>query len=215
MISVSCSVYQPNMIDVPLIEGKKDARLDAGISSLLLFHATFTYGLTKNIAIQTYGSFGESQKYLVHQAIGYFSNLGNNKIMEIYCGYGYGYGYAYFDPNPGHLYGNYSLYFTQFNFGKIDCKSGHTDIGFGIRTGYMHSDFIDNDYYGIYYPDIDYKTIIDDSIVLEPNAFIRLGGEKLKFSLKIGTCLIYKFTNTDKKLPYSILNIGLGFNYDF
>jgi hypothetical protein len=214
LIASGCSVYHPHMVDIPLINKKKDVRFDAGVSTVLLFHGTFSYGITKNIAIQTFGSFGESQKYYVHQAIGYFNNLGNNKVMEVYAGYGYGYGDAYNDANPGALSGNYSLYFTQFNFGKIDCKSSHTDIGFGIRTGFMHSNFTDTGFYERYYPPASYP-LTDDSFILEPNAFLRFGGEKFKLSLKLGTCLIYKFTNKDKSLPYNMINLGLGFNYSF
>jgi hypothetical protein len=213
--AISCSVYEPHMVDIPLINKKKDARLDAGFSALMLWHATFSYGLTKNIATQTFVTWGESEKYYVHQAVGYFKDLGNRKVVELYGGFGYGYGDAYYDPNPGELFGNYQLYFTQFNFGKIDCKIAHADIGFGIRTGYLHSKFTDRNYYGRYYPVTDYKQIIDDCLTFEPNVFIRLGGERFKFSMKLGGCLIYKFTNQDKMLPYHLLNLGLGFNYNF
>jgi len=40
-----------------------------------------------------------------------------------------------------------------------------------------------------------------------------VGGEKLKFSVKVGGTMLYKFTNTDKGLPHSYLNLGLGINY--
>jgi len=43
--------------------------------------------------------------------------------------------------------------------------------------------------------------------------FIRIGGQKLKFSVKLGGTMIYKFTNTNRSLPYSYINLGLGINY--
>jgi hypothetical protein len=58
-----------------------------------------------------------------------------------------------------------------------------------------------------------YKTNHDESMLLEPIGFIRIGGDRLKFSVKLGGTMIYKLTNTDKSLPYSYLNLGLGLNY--
>jgi hypothetical protein len=213
--AISCSVYDPHLVDIPLINKKNDARFDAGFSAMFLWNCTFSYGLTKNIAIQTFGTWSDHDRYFVHQAVGYFKDIGNRKIIEIYGGVGYGYGDAYKDANPGDLLGNYQLYFTQFNFGKIDCKFAHADIGFGIRTGILHSKLTDKNYYGRYFPVTDYKQISDNCLTFEPNVFIRLGGQRFKFSLKLGGCLIYKFTNRDKMLPYNMLNLGIGFNYNF
>ena len=58
-----------------------------------------------------------------------------------------------------------------------------------------------------------YDIYRDDSILFEPAGFMRFGGDKLKFSIKLCGTLMYKFTHTDKNFPYSYINLGLGLNY--
>ncbi len=213
LIMPSCIVYHPQTTDIPLINEKNDLRIDAGISFIPSAHATISYGLTDKIAVQTFGSIGSDDRYFFQGAVGFFKDLGNQKVMELYSGFGYGYGSAYNDANPGDLYGDYQLYFVQFNYGKIDCKFANMDYGFGIKMGYLHSNLIDRNYYSFYSENGPFVTFKDNSFLIEPNVFIRLGGERLKFNLKLGGCWIYKFTNTDKHLPYSFINLGVGLNY--
>jgi hypothetical protein len=210
LMMTSCIVY-PQTSDIPLIKKKKDLRIDAGISLIPTAHATISYGLSDKIALQTFGSISSDYGYYFQGAGGYFKDLGNRKVIELYSGFGFGYGEAYRDSGPGHLYGNYQLYFTQFNFGKIDCKFANMDYGFGIKTGLLHSYLVDRNYY---YHNSE-NTVALNSFIIEPTLFARLGGERLKFSLKLGSCWLYKFTNTDKYLPYSYFNLGLGLNYRF
>ncbi|MDO9153505.1 MAG: hypothetical protein Q7U47_07350 [Paludibacter sp.] len=54
---------------------------------------------------------------------------------------------------------------------------------------------------------------IDHSLLLEPTAFWRFGGERLKVSFKIGSSFIFKLTNRDRNFPFSPLNFGIGLNY--
>lgn len=217
LIMTSCMVYHPQTVDIPLIEKKNDLRIDAGVSVLPSAQATVSYGLTDKIAIQTFGSFGSDERYYFQGAVGRFKDLGNQKIMEIYSGFGSGYGSAHKDSNPGDLQGDYQLYFMQFNYGKNDCKFAHMDYGFGVKTGLLHSSLTDRNYYYYYYggypTEAPYKTYLDNSFLIEPTIFVRLGGERLKFKFQVGSCWLYKFTNTEKSLPYSHLNIGLGLNY--
>lgn len=208
-----CCVYHPQTTDIPLIKGKKDLRIDAGISFVPTVHSTISYGLTKKIAIQVFGSAGSEGRKYFHIAPGMYKAYGNNIVTELYGGYGYGYGDAYKDANPGNLYGNYQLYFLQYNIGKYSIKSGHTDFGFGIKSGYFYSNLTDRNYYSPGNeagPFINYK---ENSILLEALAFYRVGGEKFKLSFKIGACQIFKLSNPDIYIPTMILNIGLGLNY--
>jgi hypothetical protein len=215
LLASSCSVYNPQTADIPLINKKNDLRIDAGISSMVSAHTTISYGLTKKIAVQTFGSIGSNNTYYFQGAVGYFKALGNNKVMEIYTGMGHGYGYSYKDSNPGSLSGNYNLYFTQVNYGKIDGQFANMDYGFGLKMGYMHSSMTDRNYYDYYSDNGPFTTYNDENFALEPSAFLRLGGERLKFSVQLGSCWIYKFTNIDNHLPYSYINLGLGLNYRF
>ncbi len=200
--------------DIPLISEKNDLRVDAGISVVPSANATISYGLTDKIAIQGFGSIGYD-RYYFQAATGLYKNKGNSKIFELYGGFGYGYGDAYNDANPGNLRGNYQLYFAQANYGKIANESSNFEIGFGIKGGYLHSNLTDKNYYGWISETGPFKTYHDESILLEPIGFIRIGGNRLRFNVKLGGTMIYKFTNTDKNLPYSYLNLGIGLNYRF
>jgi len=211
LIMSSCIVYHPQTTDIPLICEKNDLRVDAGISLIPSAHATISYGLTDKLAIQGFGSIGVG--YYFQAATGFYKNKGNSRVLELYGGFGYGYGNAYNDVNPGHLFGNYQLYFGQLNYGKIANETSNFEIGFGIKTGYLHSNLIDRNYYNWISETGPFDKYHDESILFEPLGFIRFGGNKLRFSVKLGGTLIYKFTNTDKGLPYSYLNIGLGLNY--
>ena len=213
LLIAGCCVYHPQTTDIPLIKGKNDLRIDAGFSFVPTVHSTISYGLTKKIAIQVFGSTGGYERKYFHIAPGIYKTYENHMVMELYGGFGYGYGNAYKDANPGRLYGNYQLYFLQYNIGKYSSKSGHFDFGLGIKSGYFHSNFTDRNYYvrgNEAGPFINYK---ENSILIESLAFFRVGGEKVKFSFKVGACQIYKLANPDRYIPTATLNIGLGLNY--
>jgi hypothetical protein len=211
----SCMVYHPKMTDIPLISKKKELKVDAGVSIVPSAYATISYGLTDKIAIQSFASISDNNIYSFQEAVGYFKDLGNQKVMELYTGFGYGLGRTHNDANPGNLMGDYQLYFAQFNYGKINCQFAHMDYGLGIKAGYLYSDFMDRNYYDYYSITGPYTSYKDHSFLIEPNLFLKLGGEKLKFSLKLGSIWINKFTNKDKSFPYTYINLGLGLNYKF
>ncbi len=208
-----CVVYHPMTTDIPLISEKNDLRIDAGISIIPSANATVSYGLTDKIAIQGFGSVGAENRYYFQAATGLFKNKGDRKVSELYGGFGYGYGDAYKDANPGNLSGDYQLYFGQANFGKISGKTSNFETGFGLKAGYLHSNLTDKNYYDWTSETGPFKTYHDESILFEPVGFIRFGGNRLRFNVKLGGTLIYKFTNTDRHLPYSYLNLGIGLNY--
>ena len=213
MIMTSCIVYHPQTIDIPLISEKNDLRVDAGISIVPSANATVSYGLTDKIAVQGFGSFGADDMYYFQAATGLYKNKGDNKIFELYGGFGYGYGNAYKDANPGNLFGDYQLYFGQANFGKISNDFSNFETGIGLKVGYLHSNLIDKNYYEWTSETGLFKTYHDESVLLEPVGFIRFGGHRLRINVKLGGSLIYKFTNMDRNLPYSYLNLGIGLNY--
>ncbi len=208
----SCAYY-PRLTDVPLINKKGDTRLEGGITVIPSAHATISYGLTDKIAVQASGSIGGNSTYGVQGAAGIFKNLQNRKVMELYGGFGYGYGEDYKDSNPGRIYGNYQVYFVQFNYGKINGKFKNMDYGFGIKTGYLHTNMTDRNYYEYHSDGGPYIAYKDGSLLIEPVLFLRFGGKKLKFQATAGGCYIFKFTNTGKRFPYMPFNIGLGVSY--
>jgi hypothetical protein len=217
----NCLVYHPQTVDIPLISKKKDLRVDAGISLIPSVHGTISYGLTDKLAIQGFGSTGSEDngnpknRYYLQAATGFYKNKGNNKVLELYGGFGYGYGDAYKDAHPGNLFGNYQLYFAQLNYGKIASDISNFEIGFGIKTGYLHSELTDKNYYNWVSETGPFASYNYECILLEPVGFIRMGGKKLKLSINLGSTLIYKFGDKDRFFPYHQINLGLGLNYRF
>jgi hypothetical protein len=211
-LSLTGCIYYPQVIDMPLISEKKDLRIDGGISLTASANATVSYGLTEKVSIQAFANIA-GDNYYFQGAAGIFRQFDNKKIMEFYSGFGYGYGKSW-KVDGGELYGNYQQYFLQSNFGKIDCTRANIDFGFGLKTGLLHSNLTDNYYY--YWPEEHpVQNYASNRFLIEPGLFFRIGGERLKFNIKAGGCRIYNVTNTDKRLPYSPLNIGLGVNYRF
>jgi hypothetical protein len=209
----SCIVYHPQTIDIPLISEKNDLRVDAGISVVPSAHATISYGLTNKVSIQGFGSVGPDDRYYFQAATGLYKKHNKNKVMELYCGYGYGHGDAFKDANPGHLFGNYQLYFAQYNYGIIANEKSNFETGIGIKSGLFHSSLTDKNYYHLYSEPGSFITYQDNSLLLEPAGFIRIGGKKLRLSINLGGAILYKLTNSDKSIPNSYLNLGLGLNY--
>jgi hypothetical protein len=218
----SCGVYHPQTTDIPLINKKNDLRLDAGISVIPSIHATVSYGLTNKLALQTFGSFGNEHRYYFQIAPGLYKKIENQKVIEFYSGFGYGYAntqknlfasdiweYHYNEK----LFGNYQLYFVQFNWGKKANLSGEMDWGLGIKTGLFHSNLTDQNYYRIYSETGPFPFHKENSILIEPICFFRTGGEKVKFSYKFGLSRIFKLTNHNNFIPAPFINMGFGVNF--
>ena len=209
----SACVYHTQTTDIPLISEKNDLRIDAGISLTANAYGTISYGLTDKLALQAYGGGGSDEKYYFQLAGGSYKTYLNNWVREFYGGFGYGHGNAYNSAGPGNLSGNYQLYFFQANYGKLSGKNSNIEFGFSLKTGYLYTDLTDNNYYHNRetFP-VNYH---DHSFLAEPLGVLRMGGEHLRFSVKLGGTYIYKFTHPDKRLPYGYYNFGIGLNYRF
>ncbi len=213
LLVTGCCVYHPQTTDIPLIKGKNDLRIDAGISLIPTVHATISYGLTKAVALQAFGTIGSDSRQYFQFAPGLYKDLGNRRVMELYGGFGTGYGNAYKDAHPGNMYGDYQLYFLQYNIGRYAVRRGEGEFGFGIKTGYFHSNLTDRNYYAFISesgPFIKYK---ENSFLVEPMVFYRIGGERVKFTLKAGFCKLFKLSNPDNYIPFMNLNLGFGINF--
>lgn len=181
-----------------------------------LFYGTLSAGLTDRLAFQTYLNRSFESRYYFQNAVGFYKDLGNNSILEVYSGFGFGKTEAGNHDVPTNLYGRYQLYFTQVNLGKIDCSFANMDFGIAAKAGFLHSNLMDMNYFNTkpypYPGPFETVPLIANTLLLEPAAFVRIGGEKLKVSLKLGSCLNYQLTSKDKQLPIDRLNIGLGIN---
>jgi len=208
----ACTIYQPLVVDIPLISKKNDLRVDAAVTLLPAINATVSYGLTDKIAVQVYGK-NKGHDYYFQGAAGYYKDLGNKFIMEAYTGFGYGYGNAYIEDGFRSIDGNYQCYFEQFNIGRSNDGSLHWDYGIGLKMGLLHSNF--NDTYNIVLVNTEPISTLysDNSLLVEPTWFFRFGGEKLKFNIKMGYCWIHKYTNINEYFPYDNFTLGVGINY--
>jgi hypothetical protein len=217
---ISCAVYHPQTTDIPLIDHKGDLRIDAGASLIPSVHSTFSYGLTKRIALQAFGSIGIEHRHYLQVSPGFYKCLDNNKVIELYSGFGWG--YANTNKNPlanlpeaikQSLYGKYQVYFVQFNWGKKGNQSGDMDWGFGIKTGLFHSNLTDENYYEINSETRPYPFLKENSILLEPIMFFRTGRKDVKFSYKFGLTRVFKLSNHKNFIPAPFINIGFGLNF--
>jgi hypothetical protein len=89
------------------------------------------------------------------------------------------------------------------------------DFGVGLKAGYIGADRLNNHYY--YDDDFPRQISIveNHSLLIEPQAFVRLGGKRLKISTRVGYGMLFKLFDTDKRMPNYPLNLGIGLNYSF
>jgi len=79
-----CSVYSPQLVDIPLISEKKELRFDGGYNWLNMLYGSLSYGLTKSIALQTFIDKDMGEMYYFQNAAGYYRNLGRGAVTEIW-----------------------------------------------------------------------------------------------------------------------------------
>lgn len=202
------------MTDVPLLQDRNDFHIGAGID---FFEGgaelSTAYALTDQIGIQASGYIHDDfDEFYTQAAIGHFHTYDNQNIIECYAGYGYGEEGTINFIDEGTLYGNYQLGFLQINVGRANRGFAHADFGISLKSGVLHTEYTNHDYYHI--TDANNQPIselIQNHFLIEPMAFIRLGGEHLKFSLKAGYCHITNHQYFD----YWPVNIGIGLHYSF
>ena len=199
-----CATYQPQCVDIPLIERKGEVKLDGGVGYIdksVFGHLTAAAGLTDHISVQ-----------------GHIRGLNT----ELYLGYGFRpFAYKDFsdaDPEPRWKEdGSLHIAFTQFNLGWNGLANSHIDIAFGLKVGYMHDSRIRTNYYydwGEGGNDGRWSTeqsIVGNRLLLEPTAEIRAGWTHFKPSLIVGY-----FHTFPQDYMYGLeLNIRLGLTYSF
>jgi hypothetical protein len=205
----ACTVYHPQMVDIPLINKKKELSIDGGISFDPAAYGTISYGLTDMIAFQCNGNFLSKERYSFLGAVGLYRSFDRQRVGELYAGGGYGYADISNDANAGRLFGNYHQYFIQANYGK----RGKTEYGIGFRAGLIFSSLTDENYYDYSSATGPYVHHNDKNLVVEPSIFWRTGTRKIKFSVKLNGCWGHLVLHSKKLLSYTPLNIGLGFHY--
>lgn len=217
---IGCAVYHPQTTDIPLIDHKGDLRIDAGVSLIPSVHSTFSYGLTRKIALQAFGSIGAEARYYLQLSPGFYKCLKNKKVIELYSGFALGYANTIKNPLANmpeavkqSLHGNYQLYFIQFNWGKNSNESRRLDWGVGLKTGLFHSELTDMNYYSIYSATETFPVNKENSLLLEPVCSFRTGNERTKFTFKLALTKIIKLDHPDNYIPAPVLNMSLGVNF--
>lgn len=180
-LSTGCSVMNaPRLADVPLIDHKGDVRVSASayVYPLPGLEATTTVGIFNRMALQLHVDGILSDTYF-HVAPGFFLPL-ENRVFEVYLGYGHGDGSVYVDADPVFAEGDFSTLFLQFNYGWKDLGKRHADVGFSLKGGGLYPQFSGST------PDISIPYYAEKDILIEPQAFVRWGGEHVKFNLQVG-----------------------------
>ena len=184
-----CWVYKPELADIPLIDHKGDRRLNFAIYNnpiLVYSHrlgyyvypvpgisASYSTGITERLAINTHADF-QGSCYYAHAAAGLYK-LCHSSVLEGYLGIGYGHGSVYIDAEPASSDVDFLCPFAQVNYGWH--LNSHWDVGVSMKAG----DWIP----------FKVRATEDPSHpgyapLLEPQLFMRVGGEKVKFQLQAG-----------------------------
>lgn len=201
LLAVGCSVYHPQSVDIPLLEEAGETRAEVSLAAsssvfpdVVSVNATASHAFNDWLAGQIHVN-GGSGVYYAQLAPGAYLPLGEKGVLEGYAGLGFGgssdrSGTA--TPDEGSVYkysfhGNYTVPFVQANIGLRHLWI--FELAFGMKVGaylpnYSYAEF---DADGTPRPDASvlYRTT---SLLLEPQFQVRLGGERLKFTTRLGFC---------------------------
>lgn len=224
------SIYQPRVVDIPLINHQGDQRLDAALGLTAYgnpaFGVTYSRGFTDHLAGQAHLGGGAGHGYL-QLAPGLYTTVGENFVLEGYAGLGvasYNVGRTYetdaFDTSFHYYFtyaGKYAMPFVQGNFGWNGLLKGHFDVAFSLKTGY-------------YIPTFDYQQFLPDdtpiegrsqqyttpNVVLEPQLQIRIGGERVKYCFRVGVCWLSDMKqNPNSYLVSDFMTLSNGLTFSF
>ena len=222
--AASCGVYHPQSVDIPLIEHKGDLRIDGTFSMSdgleAKANATVSYGLFNHVAVQAFGDVGEKGRYYTQGAAGLYFPFGV-VVTELYAGVGHGFGFAegqtYIqtgseeDKVKGRLTSDYNLPFLQLNLGVL--TGAGIDLGAGFKCGYILNLSTDDNYYAKR-PEGAAKPVYNEQhTLLEPTIFIRFGGDKVKFSIRLGATFLDGEEKSGRHFPYHSYALGAGVNF--
>lgn len=224
----SCSVYHPQSVDIPLLREKGEVKVDASLStacnvvpfpSSAGVSSTVSYAANDWLAVQGFADYDFDKGGYLQGAVGAYRPF-ENSVLEGFLGYGYG--MADFEQHSNNkmriVHGNYQQVFGQLNFGFTDLTRANIDVGLGVKVG----DFIpsvNRTEYRYESDDFDYqhqgevvgqKQFKDPFLFCEPQLFIRMGSEKVKFSIKMGAGI----SNMENQVDImDMFNIGAGVTF--
>lgn len=214
LILTSCTLYKPQLADIPLISQKGDVQAAAAVYVLPEpgLDATISVGLTNHLAAQVHTSIDYIDVHYAHTALGLYFPY-EKSTLETYLGVGHGNGSVYIDADPATAEGPYFCSFLQANYGwHLSPKSA---FGFSFKGGVI---FPFTKYHCLGYENGDWTTISDVDMegrfFVEPQLFYRVGGEHVKFQIQLG---FNKLINKPEYnvLRYSPVSLSTGISIHF
>lgn len=204
----SCTTYLPQTASIPLMNEKNEVHVSGGLTMLGGIDGSVAYAPADHVALQAYASLHSDEIRYYQGAVGYFTKSKEDLNFEIYGGVGGGNGNNYESDNNGYVNGDYLLYFAQANFGQTNTSKAHIDYGFGLKAGMFDAKIIN-------YSDPVPVYNTNNSLLIEPQAFMRLGGQKFKVGFQLNVSRIFNLTNDAPTLFYYPVNFGMSMNYRF
>jgi len=202
----SCTIYLPQPASIPLMNEKNEVQLNGGFTFLGGANGSVAFAAGEHVALQAYGSVHPDQINYFQGSVGYFTKSNSDLNFEIYAGLGAGDGSDWGFDNTELYNGDYLLYFAQANIGQTNLGSAHIDYGFGLKSGLFDATVAD---YSI--SDPIYYT--NNSVLIEPQAFIRLGGEKFKIGFQVNGSRIFNLSSKEAAMFYYPVNFSVSMNF--
>ena len=204
----SCTsfIYYPNVANTPLLQEKDELQINAKIKGLggdiqgaWAFSDHFAAQLNINILDvfgTEMGTSHNSGQYYSETAIGYYTNIAPQLVLEAYLGAGLGATFSNnLDLNVLRVT-NYHKIYTQVDIGFV---SKNFKIGLALREALVNA--YRTQYNGVATTDRYVDTFF------EPVIFMALGGEKYKINLQAGYS-DSQFSSINNYAPF-IVSIGL------
>lgn len=217
----SCSVYHPQMVDVPLLNHKGDGHVDLGMSMQWLgvptsaeLNLSASYAPTDWLALQAAGVYDMSKTGFAQAAVGTYIPW-EKFVVEGYVGGGAGYAYSGTEAEENgeeYVEGSYSMAFAQIDLGWVSLLSGHLDFGAGVKGGFLFPSF--TDYGKVVSMQRTQQRYTDTHTFLEPQVMLRVGGEHLKVVGRVALTDVF-CKDEAAQFVYSPVGVSLGLNYRF
>lgn len=217
----SCGVsasYIPQQPPVPLIDHRGEMQLSATFNEVGMSNATLSVGLTNWLAAQVHvsGQIINVTPGAGSAAVGVYRHFGP-LVAEAYYGWELGtatnrtplFTIAEFTR---HINGSYAMPYLQLNCGLRDVTPLHIDCGVALRGAIMRPSFkiTTDDYFeGGNNSDTRYYNTITK--ILEPQLFLRFGGENIKWHMQAGWCFPYSSTVDANDFDRFNMTVGVTF----
>ena len=209
LLAESCTIYMPQPAAIPLMNERNEVQISGGFTSLGGLNGSVAYAPGNHVALQAYGSMHTTEIRYFQGSLGYYTRSKSDLNFEIFGGLAFGNGSEWGLDNMENFYVDYLLYFAQVNFGQTNLGSAHIDYGFGLKSGIF--DAIKS--YNFNSVPVNYSSNTINALLIEPQAFIRMGGKKFKVGLQVNGTWISSLDRYETLILYYPVNLGISLNY--